>query len=182
MDFYLPVGLGVLSISAYLFNKQLIYGVYVFTDWTINKFVDFKWKYIGKSETEQCSNESRLCPMIKVGNMLIYEYRNIQYISLDLKPQYVHDLDQAYDPDERIDSIILYRAQEDGSMVKLVSEQTSDWKLLNSTLTSLAGPMFDFHGKLPNIDQIKTIIPNLDLLENVTKIIINTENLREFVL
>jgi len=173
------VGTGLIGLGAmgYRYRQQIINSALQSAIWFVDQYVELKWYYMGEPEIGQSiirqEHEER-CPVIRsTATHIVYTYRDACYFSPDTVAPKLYELDQVYDEDEYISQITLYN---DGN--KIESVDTELVRILNAFI----GPLYDFHGKIPSIDDIKS---NSKLSEpelNYDKIIILTANFKEYAL
>jgi len=148
--------------------------------WLVDQYVEIKYMLI---EPKTASSQSIIhqdhkerCPIVRTSaTHIVYTYRGKSYISPDTISPIVHELDQVYDSDEKITRINLYTGTYCTS--HLIPEHAG---CLYDVLDALAGPLYDFHGKTPSIDDVKKHIK--EPCPNCDKITVLTANFKEFVI
>lgn len=173
---YIPIGIGLFTIGGYMCRKHIWNGLLTFGNWSINKFVDLKWRFMNEPDIAASISAGAPARCKVVDDKLlpghyVYHYHGNTYAapSLDSIP-YIDHLDQVYDPEERIESVKFYR---DGMLIDADAEAVG---LVDSILRCLIGPLCDFHGTIPELSYFQEHIPNVD------KIVVHTEHFKEFVI
>lgn len=165
------VGTGLIA-TAYYYRQSIINSALRSTIWLMNQYVEIK--YMGEPKNDKSiirQDHKERCPIARTSaTHIVYTYRGKSYISPDTISPMVHELDQVYDGDEKITQINLYH-----NGIKLEVD-----KCLHDVLDALAGPLYDFHGKTPSIDDVKKHIK--EPYPDCDKIILLTANFKEFVI
>jgi hypothetical protein len=184
-SYILPYILGAVVVGGiiYMYRRPVINKLISCGNWAVDKFVDFKWKYLepaGQGVIRHERNENKRCFLIGCqGNHIIYQYQDKWYISPALVPPFYSEINQVYDDEESIVDIKLYR---DGTMLKRTGRNIEpEWNRICETVGCFAGPLYDFHGVIPTIKVLRYFC-NTPLLKSVNKIVVCTEHLREFVI
>ena len=170
------LGLG-LGFGFGQYRTQIIGSTLRSAIWLVDQYVELKWYYLGEPEIGQSiiqQEHEEQCAVIQAtATHIIYSYRDNCYITPDTVPPKIYELDQVYDDEERISEIKLYR---NGQPLDPPDER------LTRTLVAFAGPLCDFHGKIPSINDIKKHIsgPLSELI--CDKIIVLTANFKEYVI
>jgi hypothetical protein len=159
----LGIGLGMVGV----------YGIGDVVNWSVNTYVDAKWMISSLFEEAEpgptsTSSECPECQPLFGGSPLrFYQYRNQTYATSGPIP-IIEQLDQVYDADERITRIETMPAG-------IGSDNDAE---LTRVLTCLAGPLVDFHGQIPKLDLVKSLV-SIDLTD-VQAITVHTENYSYF--
>lgn len=178
------IGIGAGGVLMYCLRRPLINGTINVCNWSVNKFVDLKWAYfteseIGTSIKQHGEFRTPRCPIVKNNiNHIFYTYRDKCYVSPDIIAPLQYEIDQVYDEDEQIMDMKLYY---EGKILPKSTQQIKDWNHIKVTIDSFFGPIYDFHGTVPTIKDIKSYC-DVPLLNTVDKIVVVTEFLNEFVI
>lgn len=168
-------GIGLVA-TAYYYRRSIINSVLRSTIWLMNQYVDIKYMCAPKIKQSIARQDER-CPIVRnSATHIVYTYRGKSYISPDTISPMVHELDQVYDSDEKITQINLYH---NGMLLRSLKLE-EDNACLYDVLDALAGPLYDFHGKTPSIDDVKKHI--MEPYPDCDKITVLTANFKEFVI
>lgn len=179
--FWVGVGTAVASGMAYTYGPDmLIWG----TKMAIGTYIDAKYWLWPQSKDETMdirmelpiTHDEQLQTQTSTGAIehSIYwvtkDSTKYRYVVFGDAPSVVY-ADELFD---QIDAVIpVYKESH-----QLPGEQEDR---LYNVLSELAGVYGDFHGKIPTIDDIK-IVYDIPILDRLEKIIVNTENLEEYVI
>lgn len=142
-------------------------------DYAVNKYVDLKWALWGAPELDKEMDGVIERPrVLRTEPHMEYTYNGSTYILHPHKS--VHNDHELPAVDElSIDAIA------DVVIHGIFSPETED--LITTYIKQLSGPHGDFHEMSPSIAMLHPFISK-DLLEGIEKIIVNTEDLKEYVL
>lgn len=169
------VGVGGLL---YTCKRSVISKVVSLSSWAVNTYIDLKWAYMGEPQIAQHvkrEDNDECCRLDHAtANHIVYEYQQKLYISPSSVPPIRRELDEVYDPDEHIQDIKLYAGNHR-------VYNTDDVDKVTEIINSFIGPLYDFHGVIPTINDLQEFC-DVQLLQSVDQIAITTEYMREFVL
>jgi hypothetical protein len=171
----LGTGVGITYYNWAMVRQKCIW----FASRSMDHYVDLKWRFLGDPDVCEHVKDIQLqkrCISEKHDGYVVYNYSGNSYITFAPLPPTIYDIESQYNDDEMISSFVVI--WKDGSDVEQVEVQRNH---LLCIIMKLAGPLYDFHNAPPSLAMIKTI-DTAPWINNIKKIIINTDYFKEYIL
>ena len=167
------------AIYKYYKNGRIAKHVQNLTEQAINKYVELKWclldektKIAEAGGTADGTEEENFPVIDNQKHYIIYADRDAYYITFKTEPPRSYICDA---PDI-ISDIIVVKNPTDST------DPTDPTSLLRKYITMCMGPSGNFDDGIPSIDQLKTIPELIQILKDVEKIIVNTDDMQEYII
>lgn len=154
--------------------------------YAVDKYIDLKWKLKLGLDTEHLSVPHKLdrCPVVELDLPLpytAYQYGDMTYITPHALSPICNDIDVLYGS-ETIDTIV-YTYKDKDNKLYIYTTNGNENKFANKLITQLAGPLLDFHEKVPKLVDIVALLLltewPIDGL-NIDNIVITTEYFKSY--
>jgi len=178
LDYHTMALLLAASSAGYMYRDVLAAKITDWTLWSIDKCVEIKWWGIAqlralRNPTSPAPVASSSSSTIVYGDYNLYSYRNVMYIT-PFTPLPASDIDQSFDGETIVDIIVYNTTTESESK----SSKSAAPPHIKDLIVALAGPLCDFHGQVPKLEKLQ----KMGICGNISKIIVSTDCLREFVI
>ena len=182
IEMEIPIALIVIGVG-YIYKDKLLNRLAVWSSWTVDKYVELKWTLTrtrstrSTHSTQEQRQDGIREEIVEAGGKL-YLYRDKVYIMpANIPILSKSEIDQSYDG-ETITNVTVYRR--DGTI--------ENGEELRELLAAYAGPLCDFHGQIPSLQslhslqRLQSLHPIWQEFASISKIIVNTDCLREYVI